>query len=135
MKEHNADYLSDEALQWHPRLGIHATNVAPEFGVAESRALVAVLEDNGLSGLADKFMELAFSSRKWEKWMLPGTLATDRERSIVAGHYVFSMPECHEIKSEAEGALAKKSIDLDEVLKEAVKAAIFRYMHNFRLVS
>ncbi len=24
MKEHNTDYLSDEGLQWHPRLGIHA---------------------------------------------------------------------------------------------------------------
>ena len=33
MKEHNTDYHSDEALQWHPRLGIHAANVAPEFGV------------------------------------------------------------------------------------------------------
>ena len=35
MKEHNADYLSDEVLSWHPRLGIHSANVAPEFGVAE----------------------------------------------------------------------------------------------------
>ena len=32
MKEHNADYLSDDALKWHPKLGIHAANVAPEFG-------------------------------------------------------------------------------------------------------
>lgn len=31
MKEHNTDYVSDEALQWHPRLGIHAANVAPEL--------------------------------------------------------------------------------------------------------
>ena len=37
-KEHNTDYLSDEALQWHPRFGIHAANVAPEFGVAETKA-------------------------------------------------------------------------------------------------
>ena len=36
MKEHNADYLSDEALQWHPRLGIHAANVAPELAYRES---------------------------------------------------------------------------------------------------
>ena len=28
MKEHNTDYLSNEALSWHPRLGIHAANVA-----------------------------------------------------------------------------------------------------------
>ena len=28
MKEHNGDYLSDESLMWHPRLGIHATLTA-----------------------------------------------------------------------------------------------------------
>ena len=33
MKEHNADYLSNEAISWHPRLGIPAANVAP--GVLE----------------------------------------------------------------------------------------------------
>ena len=48
MKEHNADYLSDEALCWHPRLGIHAANIAPEFGVAESKEFVHCLEENGL---------------------------------------------------------------------------------------
>ncbi len=44
MKEHNTDYLSDDALKWHPRLGIHAANVAPEFGVTESLALVNILK-------------------------------------------------------------------------------------------
>ena len=24
MKQHNTDYLDDESLRWHPRLGIHA---------------------------------------------------------------------------------------------------------------
>ena len=24
MKEHNADYLSTESLNWHPKIGIHA---------------------------------------------------------------------------------------------------------------
>ena len=33
-------------MQWHPRLGIHAANVAPEFGVAETRALINILEKN-----------------------------------------------------------------------------------------
>ena len=29
MKAHNCDYLSNTALQYHPRLGIHAVNIAP----------------------------------------------------------------------------------------------------------
>ena len=48
MKEHNADYLSDAALAMHPRLGIHAANVAPEFGVAETLAWLKILSEQGL---------------------------------------------------------------------------------------
>ena len=37
LEEHNADYLSDMALSWHQKPGISAANVAPEFGVTESK--------------------------------------------------------------------------------------------------
>lgn len=134
MKEHNTDYLSDEALQWHPRLGIHAANVAPEFGVTETRALISVLADNGLSKLAERFLQLAYDSKKWDKWMLTNTRATDRDRSIIAGHYVFSKPECAELKAEASSGLAHKGIELEQHLKQQVKQSILRYLRNFRLV-
>jgi tagatose-1,6-bisphosphate aldolase non-catalytic subunit AgaZ/GatZ len=134
MKEHNTDYLSDEGLQWHPRLGIHAANVAPEFGVAETNALVNVLESNGLAQLAERFLKIAYDSNKWDKWMLPNTTATDRDRSLIAGHYVFSTPEVKELKIEAAKELERKSIHLDEHLKHHVKKSILRYLRNFRLV-
>lgn len=134
MKEHNTDYLSDAALQWHPRLGIHAADVAPEFGVTETRALLSVLEDNGQEQLAERFLQCAYESRKWGKWMVDNTQATDRDRAIIAGHYVFSKPECVEIKAEASRNLRAKGIDLNEHLKQAVKLAILRYLRNFRLV-
>ena len=134
MKEHNTDYLSDDALQWHPRLGIHAANVAPEFGVAETRALLSVLEDNGLKNLADRFLKMSYDSKKWDKWMLPKTSATDRDRAIIAGHYVFSKPECEELKAEAGKKLSGAGIDLNAHLKQQVKKSIMRYLKNFRLV-
>lgn len=134
MKEHNTDYISDEALQWHPRMGIHAANVAPEFGVAETCALLKVLEENGLNALADRFAELSLESRKWDKWMLKDTQATDRDRAIIAGHYVFALPEVLELKREAADALARKDICLDDYLKRAVKKSILRYLTHFRLV-
>ena len=134
MKAHNTDYLSDEALQWHPRLGIHAANVAPEFGVTETLALISVLENNGLSKLADRFLQLAYDSNKWDKWMLANTQATDRDCSIIAGHYVFSRPECAELKTEASMELASKGIELEPHLKQQVKQCILRYLRNFRLV-
>ncbi len=133
MKEHNTDYLSNEALQWHPRLGIHAANVAPEFGVAETRALLNCLEGNGLRSLADRFLHLAHASRKWDKWMVPSTQASDRDRSIIAGHYVFATPECLEIKAEAIKVLSQKGVDLEAHLKAAVKQSITRYVRHFRL--
>ena len=134
MKEHNTDYLSDEALAWHPRLGIHAANVAPEFGVAETRALFEVLEANGLQEIAGRFEALAVGSRKWEKWMLPGSRATDRERALICGHYVFAHPECIALKEQAAAALRLRGIELEEHLKGAVRASILRYLRNFRLV-
>jgi tagatose-1,6-bisphosphate aldolase non-catalytic subunit AgaZ/GatZ len=134
MKEHNTDYLSDKALQWHPRLGIHAANVAPEFGVTETRALISVLEGNGLKKIAERFLQLSYDSNKWHKWMIDNTKATDRDRSIIAGHYVFSKPECIALKAEAASILATKNIHLEQHLKQQVKQSILRYLHNFRLL-
>lgn len=134
MKAHNTDYLSDESLLWYPRLGIHAANVAPEFGVVESLALVSVLEKSGLSQFADRFLQIAYDSGKWKKWMLSETRATDRDRAVIAGHYVFAKTATVELKAEAAIELLKKGIDLDQLLKNQVKASITRYLRNFRLM-
>ena len=48
VKEHNTDYLSDRALQLHPEIGIHAANIAPEFAVAETMALLSLLKKHQL---------------------------------------------------------------------------------------
>jgi flagellar hook protein FlgE len=133
MKEHNTDYLSDESLLWHPRLGIHAANVAPEFGVAETVAFLQILENNNLRSLALKFIELSHNSKKWHKWMLPNSTASVREKAIISGHYIFSTPECIELKKEASLNLEKKGIDLNAHLCDQIKKSIFRYMYNFRL--
>jgi hypothetical protein len=133
MKEHNADYLSDVALSWHPRLGIHAANVAPEFGVTETKAFLKIMEDNDLKSFADNFLELAYNSKKWGKWMLPNSTASDREKSIISGHYIFSTPECIELKKEVSQRLKSKRIELDDYLRNEVKKSILRYLHNFRL--
>lgn len=135
LKEHNADYLSDEILRWHPRLGIHAANVAPEFGVTESKAFVHILEQNSLDSLAEDFLNLSLSSCKWKKWMLDNSEASDRDKAIISGHYVFSAPSFVEIKRRAERELNNSHIQLDDLLKKAVKDSIYRYMRNFRLAS
>lgn len=132
MKEHNTDYLSTESLQWHPRLGIHAANVAPEFGVAESKALINILEKKGMQDLADAFLKESYDSGKWKKWMLQDTNATDRDRAIISGHYVFATETCREIIEKARRRLS--NVNLDDYIKEQVKHSILRYMMAFRLV-
>ncbi|MBF0141509.1 MAG: class II D-tagatose-bisphosphate aldolase, non-catalytic subunit [Magnetococcales bacterium] len=131
LKEHNTDYLSDEALSWHPKLGIHAANVAPEFGVAETNALITLMNHNGHHKERDDFLDLAFNSRKWEKWMMPQTHADDTMRAIIAGHYVFSDPLCIEIKNKVQSKIP--DIVIDDFLKNAVKNKILRYMKFFHL--
>lgn len=93
-----------------------------------------MLETQGLQTYADRFLQIAFDSRKWEKWMLEDSQANERDRALIAGHYVFSQPECVELKEMARQALMPRQIVLDDVLKQAVKKSIYRYMLNFRLV-
>ncbi len=134
MKEHNADYLSDEAIQWHPRLGIHSANVAPEFGVTESKAFIKVLEDNNLPKLADEFIKLSLESKKWEKWLIPKSNISERDKALLCGHYIFSKDEFINIKNKANSYLEKKGISLDNYLKESIQKSILRYLKGFNLI-
>lgn len=133
LKEHNADYLTDGDLASHPGAGIHAANVAPEFGVAESRALMAVLDETGLHAARDRFVELSIASKKWDKWLLPESTATRTEKALIAGHYVFSNPEFVAAKREWSEQLKRKGVNLDETLIGAVEASIRRYARAFNL--
>ena len=129
MKEHNTDYLSTDSLKWQPRLGIHAANIAPEFGVAETRAFIDMLKEGGHTDLLDEFLKISYESMKWKKWMLKNTDANDTDRAIIAGHYVFSSNEFIKLKAKA----LKKINNLEGFLKKKVKESIFRYMNAFNL--
>ena len=130
MKEHNADYLSTDSLKWQPRLGIHAANIAPEFGVAESKAFIDLMENSNQKNLLEEFLRISYDSKKWEKWMINATSASDKDRAIISGHYIFSTAECLELKNQARFHIK----DLDTQLKNKVKESIFRYMKAFNLV-
>jgi hypothetical protein len=132
MKEHNTDYLSDEALSWHPKFGIHAANVAPEFGVEETKSFFHLLEKYKLNELKQEFIDLAYKSNKWDKWLLPNSVATVYDKAIIAGHYVFAKKEFQEIKNHAQKHI--RDIDIDAYLKEQIKTSIIRYLRAFRLL-
>ena len=134
MKVHNSDYLSDEALQLYPSLGIHAANIAPEYGVKETSTFINLLKQNECDELADEFLNISYASQKWEKWMKTNTISSKFEKSIIAGHYVFSNDEFKEIMEKASNILSRKNININLELKEAVKDSILSDMKLLRMI-
>ncbi len=133
LKEHNGDYLSNEALLWHRRMGIDATNIAPEFGVGQTRYILRICQEFGLTHEEDKLIEIAYTSGKWKKWILPDSTATDRDRAIIAGHYVYSDEEFVHVKERIRETCKKKGFDFDAGQREAIKMMIMRIMACFGL--
>ncbi|RPG55378.1 MAG: tagatose-6-phosphate kinase [Flavobacteriales bacterium TMED235] len=136
MKEHNADYLTNDSLKWHPKIGVHAANVAPEFGVAETKAFVEILKKNNQKKILDEFLQLSYNSYKWKKWILNLSLHNnDYEKSIIAGHYVFSSKSFLDMKKKLSKNLSVSVQEIDISLKNSIKKSILRYIYNFGLVS
>jgi hypothetical protein len=133
LKQHNTDYLSDASLCFHPQVGVHAANVAPEFGVAETLELFRLFDQEGMKDAVDKFIKVCVQSGKWEKWMIPGEEETDREKAIICGHYLFTDERVVAIKTKLSERLAERGVALDDLLKYAVKNSIYRYMKGFNL--
>lgn len=131
LKEHNADYLSDDALLWHRRYGIHAANVAPEFGVTETRALFSVAEAIRDEEFLVEFSKLVLAGRKWEKWMVEGSDSGDSQKVMIAGHYHFSDPQGAYLIERLKLNASRASIELDTELNNAVRTAIQRYLVLF----
>lgn len=127
LKEHNTDYLSSESLALRPRLGIKAVNVAPEFGVAETKSLLQLMHELGCEREFEEFAELVLASRKWEKWLQQNSQASDQERVMIAGHYCFSDPKAIEIKARVARAAEKKDIHLDSYLRQNISRTMRRY--------
>lgn len=134
LKEHNTDYLSNEALSLRPSIGIHASNVAPEFGVVETRGLLYLLNTFGYKKEFDLFIEVALSSNKWKKWMIKDSNATDIDKAIICGHYIFNDEKIINLKRKIKKDLEVHSINLDGYLKTLIKNSMTKYMQLFKMI-
>jgi hypothetical protein len=93
------------------------------------------MEGRGASDLAERFLTLAYDTRKWEKWELEGSDATDRDRAIWAGHYVFSDPQFLSIRADLLQRVQMTSRELDVALRKRIKACLLRHLQAFRVVA
>ncbi len=134
MKEHNADYLSNHSLSLHPKLGIHATNVAPEFGVEETKALIEILKEYRQTRFLEDFYEISYNSKKWKKWLVKDSETNKIDKAVIAGHYIFSSEKFKILKGKIEKFLYQKNLNLDNFLQKRIEKSIMRYAKNFNLV-
>ena len=125
LKLHNVDYISMDVLKLYRKMGVSQFNVAPELGVIETRALLHFLRSIRMDKFADAFMEIAYKSRKWERWMLSDSKADDEQRAIIAGHYVFFSPEYLSLLEEIRTYPAANN--LDAYLIAAISKSIKSY--------
>ena len=134
IKEHNADYLPTPVLRDRPGHGVGAINIAPEMGVAETRCILQVCGELGLKHQEELFLIQAYETGKWGKWMLPDSTASDRERAIIAGHYVFGTPEFAEVRGQIDDACSRNSMDLQDRVDDQLRQTLLRYLTSLRLV-
>lgn len=153
-KEHNADHLPVGLLREHPALGITAANVAPEFGYAETKALLELADQEKRAGAfapglePSDFISLiqryALESGRWKKWLLPEEddlteadiiKSPEKVRQVtqVCGHYVFDQPEVAQAREQVYHSLKESGLvpDPERHVIDAVKAAMDKYIEAF----
>lgn len=128
LKLHNSDYISRDVMDHFISLGVRCMNVAPEFGVIESRRMIEILRSHHMTELAAQFEQTALKSGKWMRWQIPGSHPGDMEKVLMAGHYVFSDPAVASMRAEAAQQLAAQGIQLDTELQQAIEGAIEHYL-------
>jgi tagatose-1,6-bisphosphate aldolase non-catalytic subunit AgaZ/GatZ len=155
-KEHNADYLPPDILKMHPDIGITGANVAPEFGLDETTALVnlAGQEEKAIgkssylspSNFISTIQNAALECGRWKKWLtkeeahltekdISANPRKLKEVMTVCGHYVFNRSDVQIARAKLyENLKALEITDSPERwVIDAVKKSIKKYVDAFNL--
>ena len=100
-------------------------NVAPEFGLLETRMLLSLYKLYDSSGKSyDNFIEISYESEKWKKWMLDQNNSDKQRSAYISGHYVFNDDRVKEIK---EKFIKDTNIEVDKIIQQSLKVKIIEY--------
>lgn len=154
LKEHNCDYLDDITMLIHAPTGVTASNVAPQFGTEETRALLRLAElegklaEKGLvsepSRLRDVLLERAILTERWRKWMVGEDtkltveqIFADPEKALVildiAGHYTFNEEPVKAEVAKNAANLAACHIDAQRYAVDCIKRSIRQFVEGYNL--
>jgi len=131
LKEHNADYLPIESLKWHRIFGIHSANVAPEFGVEETRAIISIAREYKQDWFIDDFGNRVLNGGKWRKWLIDNSESSDSEKILMAGHYHYAEPEVQNNLEKLTYEVAQNAGDLEKAVRNQIRISIKKYLLNF----
>lgn len=109
LKEHNADYLTPEEIRLRKDAGVHALNIAPQLGVAQTKLLRTLAAKYAVAEW-QAFEAVVLASGRWRKWT---DLDSNFQRVNVAGHYCFVSPEYQALvnRIEDQGVNWQKRVD------------------------
>jgi hypothetical protein len=112
-KEHNGDWVDIDIIKEKSECGLECINIAPEFGMIESRVILDKIKNN--ETIYNDVYNLCFNSLKWKKW-----LSTDfdfekqkDELILITCHYLFSSSKIIGIKELYHG--------IDELIKKQIE--------------
>ncbi len=154
LKEHNGDYLPDQLLLMHPALKVSSSNVAPEFGVDETRAYIelanlearlyeeGVLKEKG--DFLPVFRRAAVGTGRWRKWMVGDVgsytveqvLADDELTTLItdiSGHYTFESEPVAAVLKEMLDRLEAANVPARRFVLDKIKRSIGKYVSAYNL--
>ena len=120
-KEHNGDYLKVSDIKQRFSNGLHAINIAPEFGYLETKCLLEDIYSRSDMNSLKELFEICYESKKWEKWIPPHKVENifQSNKNIfieTCCHYSFSNPEVIAIK--------KNNPNIDNIIKARLRKKI-----------
>ncbi len=151
LKEHNGDYLSNAILLEHPVIGLDAMNVAPEFGLVETEALLelATAEEKFVakekqSNIRAILAKHAVEGQRWRKWMVGDKgkysveeIMKDAEDvkliTSMCGHYTLEDAEVKAAVTKLNENTEKLGLSPKTYVIKKIKDSIDRYVYCFGL--
>jgi hypothetical protein len=134
LKEHNADYLSTEDINWRKGV-VDAVNIAPQLGVVQTNYVLSQALIYGID--TRKFVSEVMNGDRWRKWVDQSRIAVVRGFNVdwfstnpqwmlftlIAGHYHFNGSTYQELVEK----LAKK-INIKENIVNEISKVIEHYL-------
>ena len=120
-KEHNGDWISDYEIEDKFNKGLSALNIAPEFGMIETKVIleeIEKLDETKSKEYFETFFEICHKSKKWVKWVKEDFDPFNNKKKLIeiCGHYVFTDIDLINIKNNI--------INIDEKIKKSIYARL-----------